>query len=947
MQDLEARCLLSGTSVSDESLLTNCPTGGEASVSDPSLVQLSTVGMQEIINASASPQIPLIYGPTWTSGAFQAIGTPQTPAEDLYDEGAGAVWGSLSDEGGPSLNMLPNAAGAVGANGIDDLLQDFGAVATGDTAAAGVAGAYGNGFMGIDDVGEEYNAAGGAVWCSIADDGVNGIIGCDDVVDYGGVVWGTIADEGIYGGVDDVADYGATAIGGLDDVADYGDGDGVISGPADGGTDSGIGVNGDDGDYGPGDYGDGAGDYGTNDTGTIGSPAGDYGAGAYGAGDDGSGSGFDIAGALDSGFDDMGGIMSDGGYGTGANGGGESGTDGNHAPVGSNANWTIDEQPAPVGLVPPIVAGTVQASDADNDAIMYTITGQKGQKADNTLVDGNLWYIEMGTGKVYTRNEVDYEAYKRWYLEVQVSDMRGGSSKIGVVININDVDEAPIPYGPNMNIPYQDLSNVEGEAFTYESARHFAVYDPEGVHPLNVTATNLPKGFEMKTRLFDSDPDPVKEFMVTDYWIEGRLKQDSAGLYHVHISVADQSGHSVAYDFDWEVLNFHMDIYQMTFSQGHEITPDPQVRGVTPDPNYLKNYSGPQWLDANRDGDVTDAPTDHQYPYAFHRTQTGRAGGEFVLENAFKIGAKISIHAAGTDNYNISAAQEFWLAGGMATTGYSGDFSKAFDASKYYSAFTLAWQFSIDGGTTWEDAGQTVNRLYVTYKAPLITTLFETVIHVSTVAAEGAAANTDGSVADAIFAKFETRSISRFDGNKAFGGSGAMTYCGFAASNPKSAPASSGIDLTADVATLLEYTDGACAIWAQFYISTLRVQGVEIGEQKTVLAKNGDSLVIKNVSFGTPHNYSDQISGDYFWKWGENFELTSSIEAQGGVPRPQVFNNHVLVLVAGNYYDPSFGRNWATLYDFQEYAIAGFMQSLFVRKPQQGVLDLRFAGDEL
>ena len=334
VQDLEARCLLSVTPVADESLLTNCQTCVTASNTDPSLVQLNTVGMQEIVSGSVVSPTPLVYGvygPTWMPGAVQAFPTSQTTAEDLYDEGAGAVWGSLSDEGGPIYCDGPIIPPYVPVDGGGILGIDVGGdMPIPDAGNAGADGTMGVGFCGVDDVGQDINGAGGVVWGTIADEGVYG--GIDDVADYG---------AGVYGGLDDVADNGAAAIGGLDDVADYG---AVIGSPADGGIDSGIGVNGIDGDYGaagygPGDYGIGADDYGigagaygTNDTGAIGSPAGDYGAVDYGAGAHGAGD-YGI-GAGDYGTNDTGTIGAvEGDYGAGADDGtGVNGADGGQDP---------------------------------------------------------------------------------------------------------------------------------------------------------------------------------------------------------------------------------------------------------------------------------------------------------------------------------------------------------------------------------------------------------------------------------------------------------------------------------------------------------------------------------------------------------------------------------------------------------------------------------------
>jgi hypothetical protein len=789
-----------------------------------------------------------------------------------------------------------------------------------------------------------YDEGAGAVWGTIADEGVYGVVGgLHDINDFG---------VGSYGGIDTVGDYGAVigspVDGAIGTIGGYGDGAyGVAAGfDATGALDSGFDDMGgvfSDGGYGAGANGDNA------DDGAIGATGGygDYGAGAYGVD-----AAFDGSGALDSGFDDLGGVFSDGGYGIGVNGGTETGTDGNHPPVATNANWTIDEQPAPLGLVPPIIAGTVQASDPDDEAIMYMITRQQGEKSNGSLVDKILWEIGMGTGEVYTRQEVDYEAYKRWYLTVQVADMHGGTTTVGVTINITDVDEAPVPYGMTTNIPVHDQTNVEGESFTSESTWHYAAYDPEGVHPLVVRATNLPDGLEIKTRLFDIYPeDAAREFFVTQYWIEGRLRQDSAGLYHVVISLADQSGHSVEYKFDWEVLNFSVDIYQMTFSNGHEITPDPQVKGITPDPNAPTSYAGTQWLDVNRDGDANDTPTDHQYPYTYHRTQKGGVFGAFELENAFKIGGKIRIRAAGSDGYNISAAEEFWLGPGSMSTDYFSAFSKAFEATKYYAAFTLTWQFSVDNGATWEASGETNNRLYVMHKAPLIDTLFETVVHVSTVAAAGAADNTDVSVADAIFDAFETRSISRFDGRKAFDGSGAMTYWGFAATDATHCAPIPVVQTIPDIATLLHYTDGRCGNWAAFLVGTFRTQGISGGAQKAVVsAVPNERLIVKNATFGEQQDFSALVEGPYYWKAGVNFAIGTSVLGQGGIPREMTFSDHALVQFGNRLYDPSYGIVWNDLEDFAANGLAGFFVNIpqvgtFIRKPRLNFTDVVFRED--
>ncbi|MEJ7595583.1 MAG: hypothetical protein WKF77_29055, partial [Planctomycetaceae bacterium] len=231
VQALEAKCLLSGTPLSESSVEQPALTSGDANflapMSEAGFIQINTVGLQDLSGLSLSQQSQFLYGPQLPGTTSPIL------SEDLYDEGAGAVWGSLSDEGGPSSYML-DGTGAV----------DIGV----------------DGIMGTDDIGEEYNATGGAVWGTIADEGVYGADGWDDVPDYGTGGYGDI-------GVDDVADYGAgdTGVTGTlaDNGADYGAGDygpGDTGYDATGALDSGFddmgGIFG-DGDTGPGDYGPG------------------------------------------------------------------------------------------------------------------------------------------------------------------------------------------------------------------------------------------------------------------------------------------------------------------------------------------------------------------------------------------------------------------------------------------------------------------------------------------------------------------------------------------------------------------------------------------------------------------------------------------------------------------------------------------------------------------
>ncbi len=535
VQDLEARCLLSVTPIADESLITNCPTSATASIADPSLVQLSTVGMQEIISGIPASQSSVTYGPTWMLAAVQTNGTPQLPAEDLYDEGAGAVWGSLSDEGGPSLNMLSNVAGALGAMGIDDLLQDFGAVATGPTGAAEAIGGYGNaytgidyvppdyggGYIGVDDVGEEYNATGGAVWGTIADEGVYGtVIGLDDVVDYGAVdggvgVYGGVDyvppdyGGGIDGGIDDVADYGAGAHGGLDDVADYG---AVIGGPADGGIDTGIGVNGGEGahgagDYGPGDYGAGEGGYGAN--GVIGSPAGDYGAGAggYGAGDT-SGNVGDVGAGAGPGAD-VGGMA-------------DLGMDGSHSIVAEDDTASTNEDTA--------VSISVLANDHDGAGHALTVT--------------NLMAMN-GTASVNSSGVVTFMPAPNFHgvatITYKATDGMFFSNLATVTVSVADINDVP--------------------TITNPSNKTFKEGDDVSMVVVAATDADLPNDF-LYFSIAGTPPGVAIEIATGRF--QGKLNYTTAGTYNVTVTVTDRAGAAASTSFVWTIQDAGFDTLTAT-----------------------------------------------------------------------------------------------------------------------------------------------------------------------------------------------------------------------------------------------------------------------------------------------------------------------------------------------------------------------------------------------
>lgn len=102
----------------------------------------------------------------------------------------------------------------------------------------------------------------------------------------------------------------------------------------------------------------------------------------------------------------------------------------NLAPLLDNQTFNIDENSENGTVV-----GTIQASDPDEDALTFSITG------GNT---GDAFAVDAASGKltVNTSSELDYETTPSFVLTVDVSDGQL-SSTAEITVELNDIDEAP------------------------------------------------------------------------------------------------------------------------------------------------------------------------------------------------------------------------------------------------------------------------------------------------------------------------------------------------------------------------------------------------------------------------------------------------------------------------------------------------------------------------
>ena len=109
----------------------------------------------------------------------------------------------------------------------------------------------------------------------------------------------------------------------------------------------------------------------------------------------------------------------------------------------ANTNPTFTETPGEDGRLRRSVAentpagvnigAPVTATDADGDALTYTLTGP----------DASAFALNETSGQLQTHTALNYEAKARYTVTVAVSDAHGGRTSLPVTILVTDVDEPP------------------------------------------------------------------------------------------------------------------------------------------------------------------------------------------------------------------------------------------------------------------------------------------------------------------------------------------------------------------------------------------------------------------------------------------------------------------------------------------------------------------------
>jgi hypothetical protein len=342
----------------------------------------------------------------------------------------------------------------------------------------------------------------------------------------------------------------------------------------------------------------------------------------------------------------------------------------------------------------------------------------------------------------------------------------------------------------------------------------------------------------------------------------------------------------------------------------------------------LTQFEAPHWRDHNLNGRTTDSG-DRRYPVAFVSNSTMKVSAKFVLSCSPGSTGSVKVRGNGTNGVTIPATSATIVGNEIDITCVPAEDRFASEV-QYFNPLTITWQVSWDGGTTWNDAGRTRNKVYIVLAEPIksgpSSPIFRTAVHIGCVNAIGKSLDVD--VIAGVWAEFCDRIVRRVCDNQIL-----SYYSDYEVGN-------------SDTKGLLLHRDAGCLAWAMFMHDAIRSQGINCSSVVGLSANAADchgnpqpaGFLVKNWSFGTG---SEPLCGfDYLNLWHEplflpgvpghqwlHAEVTDAYGLPGqGTPNPRTdfLYGHTVVKIDGVYYDPSYGEKYSCLQDMQDRAIAGF-----------------------
>jgi alpha-tubulin suppressor-like RCC1 family protein len=341
-------------------------------------------------------------------------------------------------------------------------------------------------------------------------------------------------------------------------------------------------------------------------------------------------------------------------------------------------------------------------------------------------------------------------------------------------------------------------------------------------------------------------------------------------------------------------------------------------------------YEAPHWVDLDHNSDATNtAIGERNSPVAFTRNTKPKISAAFKTPG-LTAGTPIKIRAHGSDGIEIPATAAH-VEGDYTSIPLTESTTPFPDTIKYYNngdstAFTLTWEMSIDGGSTWIELGVTKHTVYLTLADPQTDMRYETVASIGCRNADGM--ETESDLVERVWRDFEDLRVSRV------GTTSAMMYWGSWASE---VDCDEQTPSCTSAAGLLKNGDGRCGAWMRFLDAALRFQGIEGCKQLKITTKD------------IPYK-GETLTGDGFYV--KNWDVSDlppvallGVPAQGenNDDPHSAFDDHALVEYAGQLYDPSYGHRYSNLSQWED-ASLDFLWYRDTGNTRQGALNS--LGDE-
>jgi len=410
-----------------------------------------------------------------------------------------------------------------------------------------------------------------------------------------------------------------------------------------------------------------------------------------------------------------------------------------------------------------------------------------------------------------------------------------------------------------------------------------------------------------------------------DYEVEGV----SPGEVTVSLICKTLDGDEIDRD-EVKITIIKVDLNKVSFSgtDNHTLKSDDQAT----------TFSAPHYLDSNLDGDADDTG-EHSYPVCYTRNKKMKVAAEFTVSSV-PSGASIKVKGDGPGNVDIPPTVA--TVNGSTITLPATEASSAFpDEVDFVEPMTISWSVSFDGGSTWFDAGDSTNTLYVTWAAPEQATPIQTFVHVGCEAADGQSGTVgtdDDDILAAVWGAFAGLTIQRASDDKV------LTYYGYDDANGNGSYDSG--ETTHNDGNSCQWTSaeelvgnrfGQCTAWAKLMGEVMKAQGLgTINGKPSKLVRCEplpayDRVAIKNwTTAGNPAwsiiNADAGVDGSSpaTPAPGEASDAIG-VAGQGHSPNPPaLFLRHFIVKMNDEYYDPSYGGGAFTAFGDYESGSALF-----------------------